>query len=231
MQGWGATCPMGGNVWHPTVTRHTRYCCGSDKAISQHVLRYSSLRRKKCLKILDVGCSTGWAARHMAGYLWTLGVDCTIDGLDRSKIVKMEAVKNLNKFHQCELFDADIEPVYDVVICSRLLRFLEPPYRCEGVHKCASFCNDNGVVITDGIPNVSSAIGGYVMLSPDAIRKEAVRHLEDRNWKRPPVKLFICRLKSLINRCLGVSCTRLDRLVSLSDQIARCRCQYCKPER
>ena len=219
---------MSGKIWHPIVSYHTRYC-KSDGAISRHVQHHPLLGQTKRLKILDVGCSTGWAARHLAGYLRTLGVDCTIDGLDRSKIVKTEAVKNLNKFYQCDLFDADIKPVYDAVICSRLLRFLEPPYRCEGVHKCASFCNDNGVVITDGIPNVHSAIDGYVMLSPDAIRKEAARYMENWNGKNPSAKLSTHRLKFLAHRYLGLICTCicLDRPNALIDQIERIRCQYC----
>ena len=220
---------MSGKIWRPTITRHTRYC-KSDKAISQYILQYSSLRQKNSLKILDVGCSTGSAARHMAGYLRTLGIDCTVDGLDRSEIVKSEADKNLNKFYQCDLFDAVIEPVYDVVICSRLLRFFEPPDWCKGAHKCASFCNDNGVVITDGIPNVSSATGGYAMLSPAAIHNKTAYHMEDCNGIHPSGKLLTYQLKFLVYRCLGSPYIGgLDCLNVLIDRLRRTRCQYCNP--
>lgn len=169
------------------MTRHARYCDDSvsdnDSVISKYILLYSSLRQEKCLKILDVGCSTGSPTRHLAGYLRTHGIDSVIHGLDASKKIINEAEVNLDKFYSGNLFDVYIDPVYDIVICSRLLRFLDPLKQREGVTKCVLFCNDNGVVITDGISTTQRAINRYTMFTREDLYYEKTRQVEDRNSK------------------------------------------------
>ena len=178
---------MSGNIWEPNITRHARYCDDSvsdnDSVISKYILLYSSLRKQKHLKILDVGCSTGSPDRHLAGYLRTHGINPVIDGLDVSIKIKNEAESNLNKFYMGNLFDIYIDPIYDIVICSRLLRFLDPLKQHEGVSKCMLFCNDNGVVITDGVSNTHYAINGYTVFTRDNFNDQKTCQMEDQDSK------------------------------------------------
>ena len=193
---------MGGNTWPSNTTRHTRYCetgIGNDPIISKYAVLYSMFRPKKRLRILDVGCSTGSAARHLKGYLTEFGVSCTVDGMDVSEKVMSAAESNLDKFYLGNLFDIAVEPVYDIAICSRLLRFFAPPEQCKGVSRCASFCNDDGVVITDGIPGSRYAISENVMLPRAVLLDEVARHTQD--WES---KSEFCKYWTRCRTCLGI---------------------------
>lgn len=222
---------MDGDIWPSNMTRHARYCkpsiFGDDSIISKCILLYSLIGSKKRLKILDVGCSTGSPARHLRGYLRPFGVSCTIDGMDASKEVMADATSNLGKFYLGNLFDISVEPIYDIAICSRLLRFLDVPKQCEGVSKCTSFCNNGGVVITDGIPNSCYAVKKHVMLPRAALLDEAARYM--RVWKGKPES----------HKCQARDQTRLDtfyrdlesrfiRLCIDMDRKKWSNCLYCR---
>ena len=213
------------------MTRHARYCkpslLGNDPIISKYAMLYSLFRPKKHLRILDVGCSTGAPARHLKGYLGALGVSCTVDGIDVSKLVMTDAESNLDKFYLGNLFDIVVEPAYDVVICSRLLRFLDPPERCEGVSRCASFCNDDGVVITDGILGSRYAVNGHVMLPRAALLDEAARRMGDWSGKPKPCERRISRQTPLDT----LWCCILSRFTRVCISIDRKKwpgCPYCR---
>jgi len=201
------------NIWPYSMTRHARYCepgLGNDPIVGKYALLYSLFSPKKRLRILDVGCSTGLPARHLKGYLKEFGVGCTVDGMDASEEVAADATSNLDRFYLGNLFDVDVEPAYDIVICSRLLRFLDPPERCEGVSRCASFCNDGGMVITDGIPDSRYAVNEYVMLPRAALLDEAACCMRDLGGRPKPrerptrrrtfLDIYCCRLASWLIR-------------------------------
>lgn len=222
---------MSGDIWPAVTTRHTRYCDNpddpnNDAVISMYVLLYSLIRPKRRINVLDVGCSTGSAARHLKGYLRTLGVDCTVVGMDASKRVMADAESNLDGFRLGNLFDTPAEPAYDIVICSRLLRFLDPPRRCDGVSRCAEFCNSGGVVITDGIPDSRYVINGHVMLPRAALLGEATRCMDEWDGRAGVCKILI--------RCWTHRKIQLTRLISPAtilyakhDRKARFCCLYC----
>lgn len=208
-----------------------RYCDNpddpdNDAVISMYVLLYSLIRPKRRLSVLDVGCSTGSPARHLKGYLRALGVECSVVGMDASKWVMADAESNLDGFRLGDLFNTPAEPTYDIVICSRLLRFLDPPRRYDGVSKCAGFCNRWGVVITDGIPDSRYAIGGHVMLPRAALRGEAARLREE--WSG---KTGVCKMPIRCWTYLKIQFTRLispaTLLYARHDRKARFRCPYC----
>lgn len=220
---------MNGGVWAPNMTRHARYCDDSDSSndsvISKYILLYSFHRQQKCLKILDVGCSTGSPARHLAGYLRIHGINAVIDGLDTSKKVKKMAELNLNKFYLGNLFDVHIESIYDIVICSRLLRFLDPLKQRDGVSKCMRFCNNNGVLITDGITDTRHTVNGYAMLTSTQRIDERTSKMYSRN-----VKLFFYkRLIPGLNRIwVGAIRCISPLLYPIFDEKNQSDCVYCR---
>ena len=221
---------MGGDIWPAIMTRHARYCkpgIENDPIVSKYALLYSLFRPKKCLKILDVGCSTGSPARHLKGYLKALGVDCVVIGMDTSRRVMADAKSNLDGVRLGNLFDAPAEPAYDIVICSRLLRFLDPPKRCDGVSRCAKFCNDRGVVITDGLSDSCYAISGHVMLPRAAILGEAARHIERWNGKTGLCKR-LARFQAQLGILLSHSTLPAALLCAWHDRKARIKCPYCR---
>ena len=213
------------------MTRHARYCepsiFGDDSIIGKYALLYSLFGPKKRLRILDVGCSTGAPARHLKGYLKEFGVSCAVDGIDDSEKVAADAMSNLDKFYPGNFFDIDVEPVYDIAICSRLLRFLDPPERREGVSRCASFCNSDGVVITDGIPGSRYAINRHVMLPRAALLDEATRRMRDLGSKPEPRERQMRRQTPLDDFYGGVE-SRLTRMCIDNDRKKWPGCPYCR---
>lgn len=227
----GASRFMGGKTWPSNMTRHTRYCkfsyLDNDSAISKYVLQYSKLRQQKSLKILDVGCSTGWAARHMVGYLRTFGVNCIIDGLDESEKIKAEAERNLNEFYPDNLFNISIDSIYDIVICSRMLRSVDTVKQHTGISKCVSFCNNKGVIITDALPYATCKVNGYTMLTKDKAIDELKHHIDVWNGKSCLYKDCISILKRIDYKIATLS-SLATRLRLFIDEIQRRRCPYCK---
>lgn len=180
--------------------------------VSEHVYQRSKDLHEKPMKILDVGCSTGEADRYMRDYLKKLGVECVIDGLDISKGVRAKAEKNLHEFYQGNLFDIKIEPVYDIVICSRMLRYMDPKTQRDGISKCRSFCNNTGVIITDALPYATRNVNGYVMVTRDKAVRELERHIDV--WNNTPrlckirksiTNWIISNAKIIIISCIGAS--------------------------
>ena len=221
---------MDGDIWPAIMTRHARYCkpgIENDFIVSKYALLYSLFRPKKCLKMLDVGCSTGSPTRHLKGYLKALGVDCVVIGMDTSRRVMADAESNLDGFRLGNLFDAPAEPAYDIVICSRLLRFLDPPKRCDGVSGCARFCNDRGVVITDGLFDSCYAISGHVMLPRAALLGEAERRMEEWNGRTWLYKRLACCWKHLAI-LISHSTFLAARLSAKHDRKAQVNCPYCR---
>lgn len=164
--------------------------------VSEHVYQRSKDLHEKPMKILDVGCSTGRAARYMRDYLKKLGVECVIDGLDISERVRAKAKKNLHEFYSGNLFDKQIEPVYDIVICSRMLRYMDPKTQHAGISKCMSFCNNTGVIITDALPYATRNVNGYVMVTRDKAVRELERHIVV--WNNTP---RLCKIWKSITNC------------------------------
>lgn len=223
---------MGGDIWPAVTTRHARYCDSpndpqNDAVIGMYVLLYSLIGPKRRLNVLDVGCSTGSAARHLKGYLKALGVECVVIGMDASRRVMADAELNLDGFRLGNLFDAPAEPAYDIVICSRLLRFLDPPRQCDGVSRCARFCNDRGMVITDGIPDSCYAISGHVMLPRAVILGETARRMEGWNGKTGLCKRLV-RFRAHLEILFSHLALPIALLCAWHDRKARINCPYCR---
>lgn len=134
--------------WPSNYTYPGRY---HDIGITDRVLEYIKLSGKTNLKILDVGCSIGLAAKEMKNEIMANHKSMIIEitGMDVKINVKNQAKLNLDNFILGDILKTNIPHVFDIVICSRMM-LNEYAYRKSLiVKKITEFVKDDGCLVTD----------------------------------------------------------------------------------
>jgi Zn-dependent protease with chaperone function/SAM-dependent methyltransferase len=154
--------------WEINFTNPNRY---RSNGIFHHILDYARSNNLHELVILDVGCSTGQAARTLKADLRKSGIQARVIGVDPSGRVRKRAAKNIDEFHQVDILKTmrDDLPLVDVVICSFAAIFVTGERRYSIIHRCAEQLKDDGVLVTNafpferiGIPTPAAALGYQV---------------------------------------------------------------------
>src|SRR3989344_4852171 len=123
--------------WSSSFTFDERY---EITGVNDRVLEYVRQNSKKNLIVLDVGCSTGIAVNTLQQKLKHEGLDITTIGIDVSPKVKKESEKNLDRFILGDILKIETKPdPADVVICSKMILFVNYRKRAEIISKCSEF--------------------------------------------------------------------------------------------
>ena len=122
--------------------------------IRDHILDYCKASGKKSLNILDVGCSTGVAAKKMKKDLARAGIQARVTGVDLSESVRKRAIKNLDEFRLVDILSTEQKDLslYDVVICSYAAIFVTGDRRYGIIKRCAEQLSNDGILITNALP-------------------------------------------------------------------------------
>ena len=137
--------------WMISYTKPNRY---ESNGVIYHVMEYASATRKNSMVIIDVGCSTGAAAKAMKAKLAESGVESFVIGVDINPKVHDEARKNLNEFIEGDARNLSQRelPLADVVICSYAAIWVTAEVRYAIVRRCAEQLKEDGTLITNAFP-------------------------------------------------------------------------------
>lgn len=134
--------------WPSSYTYFGRY---HDIGITDKVVEYADKSRKKYLKILDVGCSVGVAAREMKDEIANLRDFITVEivGIDVNEHVQEKALTNLDSFILGDILKTEMEEEFDVVICSRMMLCEYAYKKSKIVKKLSELIKEDGCLVTD----------------------------------------------------------------------------------
>lgn len=132
--------------WPSQYTYYGRY---EDTGVTDRVMEYVNKTNKKSLKILDVGCSVGLAAKSMQENLSSFNIIAETFGIDVDPSVQEKAEKNLNKFILADILKVDLAAEFDIVICSKMVFFGTAKRKAAVLSKCSELLKSDGGLITD----------------------------------------------------------------------------------
>jgi len=108
--------------------------------------RYLSSILKPGMKVLDIGCATGFISKDIAAIVGTNGKVTGIDNTESLILIGREShqnVKNLELIH-VDLFDFNPEEKFDLIVSARVLQWLSNPK--EALLKMKSLLKPNGQI-------------------------------------------------------------------------------------
>lgn len=149
--------------WPSQYTYPGRY---EDTGVTNRVFEYATKTSKKHLKIFDVGCSDGIAAKTMQNNLLDYGISTEIIGNDIHDGRRKEAEENLHEFILGDILKIQSKPEFDIVICSKMIFFESAKRKTTVLSKCSEFLKQEGGLITDAhnydSPTISAQIKEYI---------------------------------------------------------------------
>lgn len=188
--------------WYPTRTCRTRYVEYSkshdgSREIFELARDYAIVHKKTRLRILDVGCLNGEAAAYLAERLSEAGLEVGVSGVDPAPEVFDEARRNLDRFYEGCIEEAEIDETFDIVLCARLLRFTSPRLQKGLITLCARHCAPGGILIVDAVPMTSG--DAYQVVAGDLAGQYGETLI--RAWKSLPIW---SRMWHLFGQCIGM---------------------------
>lgn len=134
--------------WQSNFTVADRY---ETDGVIDRVFEYVRSTGKKNLAIMDVGCSSAIAVKYLRFILEGKGIGITkIIGVDPSENIRIEAEENLDEFIPLDILDVKDEPgKADIMICCKMILWVQPQHRVNVLLKCSKFLKDDGGLITD----------------------------------------------------------------------------------
>lgn len=133
--------------WYSSYTYPKRYAdIGVITRIGQYLLKEDTLEE---VSVLDVGCSTGIASKHMKDFFMSNYVKMHVTGIDTRQIVKKMAESNLDCFILGDILTTKIQKKFDVIICTRMLLNMSIERKEEALRKIATMMKPNGCFVTD----------------------------------------------------------------------------------
>ena len=148
--------------------------CIKEFVISR-IKEIETTKSKQLLKIIDMGCGSGWLTKILSEYGDVVGIDLSVDAA-RKLYTDL-------KFKQVNIITEEIEGKYDIVVSSEVIEHLISENQQIYIKKAFDILKE----------------GGYLILTTPNKRSEADEKLRKKYYKSPqPIENWMDK-KSLIS--------------------------------